>query len=151
LQFGVCLLQQAREIGAGTPAAEKLWKEAAELFGEALRLIGTPAEGDKRATRVRAQAEVRLVQVVHFAGDSEQLLTAVQRFRPNHAGTVEELILLSFSYHAYRQRGEADNARATRDRMRVLFDKLKEKPDAFPAKSGEYSRKYWDEVWFAEK
>jgi hypothetical protein len=35
--------------------------------------------------------------------------------------------------------------------MKELFDKFKDKPDAFTAKTGEYSCDYWEKVWFAEK
>src|SRR4029079_18246835 len=105
----------------------------------------------KHAAWLRTQAEVRLVQVFQQARKPTEVLALAEQLRPKYAGTVEELIILSFMYHTYRQNNQPEKALTTRQRMKELFDKLKDKPDAFPAKTGEFSREYWEKTWFAEK
>jgi uncharacterized protein (TIGR03067 family) len=152
LRLGICLLERSREV---QPAdATKLRVEAAKVFQEAVRRTREHEkadEPDERAARIRSQAEVRLLQLAHLQGEPELVLKAAEQLRPKHAGTVEELIILAFVYHAYQQRGGTANALATRDRMKELFGKLKDKPAAFSADSGEYSRAYWERMWFKDK
>ena len=59
---------------------------------------------------------------------------------------VEELIILSLVYHAFKQLNDNDQALGTRARMKDAFDKLPE--TAFTQPQGEYSRVYWQTVWF---
>jgi hypothetical protein len=77
------------------------------------------------------------------------LITTADPMRRESTGTVEELIILSFMYHAYKQLDKPEGMLTIRDQMRAAFDKLKDKPGAFWAKSGEYSREYWEKVWFS--
>ena len=52
-------------------------------------------------------------------------------------------------WHAYKQLDKPEAMLTVRDQMRDAFDKLKDQPGAFWAKTGEYSRAYWETVWFA--
>ena len=60
---------------------------------------------------------------------------------------MEELIIWSLVYHAFRQKGETGKMLQTRDQMKELFDRLPK--DKFRATEGEYSRAYWEKVWFS--
>jgi RNA polymerase sigma factor (sigma-70 family) len=152
LRYGICLVERAREMEP--PKAMKLWQDAGDNFMLVIQVVGEHEKAgrtDKHAAWVRTQAEIRLLQLAHLTGKPDMLLTAAEPLRPKYRGTVEELIILNFIYHAYKQKGESGKALQTRDQMKELFDKLKDKPDAFPAKTGEFSREYWEKVWFAEK
>lgn len=152
LLLGVCLLQRSREARAGS--GQELRVEAAKALQEAVRLVAEHEKAgkpDTRAARVRSHAEVRLLQLAHFEGQPALVLNLASQLRPRYAGTVDELVILSFVYHAHRQEGDTDKARDTRARMSELFDKLKDRPDALPAGTGEYSRDYWEKVWFTDK
>jgi uncharacterized protein (TIGR03067 family) len=149
LILGVCLVQQA--IKAGPDQAKKLWDEAEELYRKALTTALKAPADSKQAAWIHTQAQLRTLQLYHLGGQPNEVLTFAPTFLEKHQGTVEELIARSFMYHAYKQKGELDRALATRDQMKELFEKLKDKPDAFSAEKDEYSRKYWEQVWFAEK
>lgn len=68
--------------------------------------------------------------------------------RREFTGTADELIVLSLMYHAYKQLDKPEGTFAIHAQMREVFEKLKDKPGAFWAKDGEYSRNYWEKVWF---
>ena len=74
------------------------------------------------------------------------LLVEADKLRDRHRNSVEELIILSLIYHAFKQKGDIVRERQIRDQMKELFDRL---PAAsFTADKGEYSRAYWEKVWF---
>ena len=152
LRYGICLVERARTL---EPAkATKLRQDAGDNFIVVIQVVGEYEKAgrtDKRAAWVRTQAEIRIVQLYQQIGKPIDVLAAVEPLLPKYRGTVEELILMSCAYHAYKQKGQADKAGEVRYHMKELFERLKDKPGTFPAKSGEYSREYWEKTWFAEK
>ncbi len=147
LQLGICLLEQAR---AAKPAdAPKLLEEAWTAFGSAFKEAGRPPLQTERTTWLKTQASIRGMQVLHLQRQFDRLLTTATALLDKHRGTVEELILLSLVFHAHQQKQEADKARAVRENMKEVFDRLPR--GAFTAETGEYSRVYWEKSWFAEK
>ena len=96
---------------------------------------------------LRLQAALRVLQTYQQMRKPQDLLYEAAPLLDRHKGTVEELIVLSLVYHAFKQANEPGKALDTRDRMKDAFDKLP--PSAFPQPTGEYSRDYWQKVWFA--
>ena len=76
----------------------------------------------------------------------QDLLFEAAPLLDRYKNTVEELIVLSLVYHAFKQLNDTGKALDTRDRMKDAFDKLP--PSAFSQPTGEYSRDYWLKVWF---
>jgi RNA polymerase sigma factor (sigma-70 family) len=143
LLLAVCLIERAK--GNGPEDGASLLIRAQGSLSLAVKeldkeLDAGPRPETGRAAWVRTRCEIRNLQILHQQGKAKELLAAAEESRAKHAGTVEELALLSFVYHAYKQRGQTDDADLTRERMRGLFGKLKGKPDAFPEKTGEFSR-----------
>jgi hypothetical protein len=131
--------------------ARTLWSQAAGNFSLAIKELADEKQPDAaRAAWVRTQVGLRTLQLHQLAGKPDDLLAATTLFLQQHRGTVEELIALSLMYHALKQKNEAGKATETRDRMRELFEKLKDEPGAFAMKEGEYSREYWEKTWFAD-
>jgi RNA polymerase sigma factor (sigma-70 family) len=150
LFLGICLVQLATK--ADLDQAKKLHDEAAELYRKALAIVATAPPGSKTlAAWIRTQAEIRTLQLLHLTGKTNELLDKAAVLLERHPGTVDELIALSLMFHAFKQKGAHDRALVVRDQMKELFVNLKDKPGAFSAEEGEYSRKYWEQVWFAEK
>jgi hypothetical protein len=156
LLLGVCLVQRAAGGGPGAPAdaaaAVRLREEALGLFQQIV------ADADARYRRdggklsdqdewLRLQAGLRVLQAFHQLGKPNDVLAEAAVLLDRHRGKVEELVVLSLVYHAFKQKNEPGKALQTRDRMKELFDRLP--PAAFPASAGEYSRAYWEKVWFA--
>ncbi|MDB5308411.1 MAG: sigE 29 [Gemmataceae bacterium] len=141
LLLGVCLLQRADpRAGSAVQDPMKARQEALGLFKQL---------ADDRDGWLRTQARLRVLQTYHQLGQPQDVLTFGDKFRQEVAGTADELILLSLMYHAHKQQDNPEGALAIRGQMRDVFEKLKAKPNAFPEKTGEYSREYWEKVWFA--
>ncbi|AMV25969.1 ECF RNA polymerase sigma factor SigE [Gemmata sp. SH-PL17] len=150
LQLGICLTQRAAQSDASV--AITLRTEAADRFREAITEVETYQKDsgtDKRAVFVRTQAELRFLGVYQQAGKSDEVITAAGPMLERYKGTVEELVILRVTYHAHSKKGDATQAQKTRDRMKTAFEKLKDKPGAFPESVGEHSRAYWEKIWFA--
>ena len=50
-------------------------------------------------------------------------------------------------YHGYLQLNNDEGRLTVEAHMREVFGALKAKPGGFPARSGEYSREYWEREW----
>jgi RNA polymerase sigma factor (sigma-70 family) len=151
LLLAVCLIERAK--GFGEQGAATLRSQAQENLSLALKeldSVGTAGGAIARAAWVRTQCEIRNLQILQKQGKAAEVLAAVEPLWVKHRGTVEELILTSFAYHAYLQKGQQDKAAGVRHHMKELFDRLKDKPDGFPEKTGEFSRDYWEKTWFGE-
>lgn len=154
LLLGVCLLQRASAPPPNVPdaaTATRLREEALQLFKQIV------ADADARLKRegrlserdawLRLQAGLRVLQTYQQLHKPNDLLAEAAVLLERHRNSVEELIIWSLVYHAFKQKGETGRALQTRDQMKELFERLP--PSAFPAASGEYSRTYWEKVWFA--
>jgi RNA polymerase sigma factor (sigma-70 family) len=148
LLLGICVLERAR--AAKPDEAPKLVEEAWTFFGSAAAEAGRAVRPDERAAWIQTQAWLRGLQVLLHKQKPEHLFVPAAELLEKHRGTVEELILLSLVYHAHRQKGDPGKALDTQDKMKKVFDGLKDKAGAFPAESGEYSKGYWEKVWFAD-
>jgi hypothetical protein len=132
------------------PTIAKLRDEALKLFKQ------TVAESDVKLKRdgklndrdawLRLQAAMRVLQTYQQLQKPNDLLAEAAELRRQYSGTVEELIILSLMYHAFNQKGETGRKLETRDQMKELFDRLP--ASMFTAEKGEYSRTYWEQVWF---
>ncbi|MBX9622177.1 MAG: hypothetical protein K2X82_00015, partial [Gemmataceae bacterium] len=152
--LGTCLVQRSKPDA--NPRAADPGKALDEALGlvrqvvaavEARKAAGRPAYSDDW---LWAQASQRVLQAYLLMNRPRDVLVEGDKLRRQTAGTADELITLSHMWHAHRQLpGGEQGALSTRDHMRELFDKLKDKPGAFPAAAGEYSRGYWEKVWFA--
>jgi len=153
LLLGVSLLQRADpRAKPAAPDPAKARDEALKLFKE----LSAEIDARRKAGRVverdawlKTQASLRLLQTYQQMAKPYDVLTAADPLRRELSGTADELIVLSLMYHAYKQLDKPEGALTIRDQMRDVFAKLKDKPGAFWAKSGEYSREYWETVWFA--
>jgi tetratricopeptide (TPR) repeat protein len=153
LLLGVCLIQRASSPPPSGPDAAT----AARLLDEALKLFKQiVADADERHRRdgklgerdawLRLQAALRVLQTYQLMRKPNDLLAEADKLRDRHRGTVEELIILSLMYHAFKQKNEPGKELQVREQMKELFDRLPSA--AFTAQSGEYSRTYWEKVWF---
>jgi hypothetical protein len=61
--------------------------------------------------------------------------------------TVEELIINSLLYHAFREQKDDSKAFQIRDKMKEIFDSLP--ASAFNSSALEYTREYWEKTWFS--
>jgi hypothetical protein len=168
LLLGVCLLQRA----AGPPlpgldpksasvfAYEKR-NEALKLFQQIVRDVDKKrdqtAKLSDRDAWLRLQAGLRVLQTYQQLQQPDKLLGEAAVLLERHRGSVEELIIRSLIYHAFKQQGKTVEMLQTRDQMKDLFERLP--PTAFTAPTndkradygGEYSKGYWEKVWFADK
>jgi hypothetical protein len=154
LFLGICLLQRASVSGASAPDAGSVLKmrdEAVKLFKQVVTEIDAKQKKDgklaERDSWVRIQAGLRVLQTYQQMQKPNDLLAEASSLLERHRNTVDELIILSLVYHAFKQKNEVGRALQTRDQMKELFERLP--ASAFPAKVGEYSREYWAKVWFA--
>lgn len=149
LLLGVCLLQKAAAGGAA-PDVANMRTEALTAFKQIVADCDAAERRNgklnEREEMLRLQAALRVLQAYHQMMKPQELLSEAAPLLDRYKGTVEELIVFSLMYHAFKQSGKPDLALHTRDRMKEVFDKLP--PSAFPAKTGEYSRDYWPKVWF---
>jgi hypothetical protein len=161
--LGVCLLQLAAGLqpADGTPADAETARKQGRLRDEALKLFKDIVSDADRREKVspggrlperdewlRLHAGLRVVQSYQQLGSGEAVLAYAAPIIERHRGTVEELIVLSFVHNTQqRQLNKPEDAARTKDRMRELFNQLP--PSAFRATTDEYSRQYWEKVWFA--
>jgi tetratricopeptide (TPR) repeat protein len=157
LLLGICLLQRATPPKSGTPEPAKAaaWREEAlELFKhiikEAEAKKKAAGKGTERDDWLRLQASLRVLQAYQQMGKPYDVLTAAAPLLVEYRGTVDELIVRSLMYHAYKQLNQPENAIRMRDEMRAVFEKLKDQPGAFKVATGEYSREYWEKTWFSQ-
>ncbi|MCS6865092.1 MAG: hypothetical protein RMJ56_11990 [Gemmataceae bacterium] len=153
LLLGVALLQRASSPGVAEGDATKMRQEALGHFKQVVadcdaieRRTGRLSEAD---ARLRAQAAVRILQAyqkMQTIPSARDLLYEANFMLERYKGTVEELIILSLMYHAFKQLNDPGSALSIFDRMKDVFDHLP--PSAFTQKTGEYSREYWEKVWF---
>jgi hypothetical protein len=154
LLLGVCLLQRAAAPRVEAADATKMRNEALGLFKKnvtecdlAERRNGKLTD---RETWLRLQSALRVLQAhqqLRTEKSARDLLYDAGPLLERHRGTVEELIILSLMYHAFRQVNDNREALVIRERMKEVFDKLP--ASAFSQQPGEYSRDYWLTVWFA--
>ncbi|MFM8275270.1 MAG: tetratricopeptide repeat protein [Gemmata sp.] len=151
LLLGVCLLQKAAATATAAPDAAKMRAEALTTFKQIVVDCDAAEKRNGKLTDregwLRLQSALRVLQTHQQMKKPQELLYDAAPLLDRHKGTVEELIVLSLVYHAFKQLGDAGKANDTRERMRDAFDKLP--PSAFPQPTGEYSRDYWLKVWFA--
>jgi hypothetical protein len=153
LLLGVCLLQRA-DPRAKPPAANptKNREEALRQFKQVVSDVDARKTANRSVDRdpwLRTQASLRVLQSYLQLARPNDVLAEGDRLRWEMAGTADELIVLSVMYHAYKQLKKSESMLTIHGQMREVFDKLKDKPGAFWAKSGEYSREYWETIWFA--
>lgn len=153
LLLGVCLLQLAQVPQPAGPTAEKataLQNEALQLFKTIVSDVDLKQKRDGRITErdawLRLQAGLRILQTLQQMKNPNELLYESADLLQRHRDTVEELIIRSLMFHAFKQKGDIARALATRDQMKELFDRLP--ASAFIGTSGEYSREYWEQKWF---
>ena len=154
LFLGICILQRAAVSGSSAPDpanVTRMREEAIKLFKQVVTDADAKQKKDgklnDRDTWVRVQAGLRILQTYQQMQKPNDLLAEAPAMLDRHRGSVDELIILSLVYHAFKQKNESGRALQTRDQMKELFDRLP--PRAFPAAKGEYSREYWEKVWFA--
>ena len=134
---------------------DALHEEAAKAFHNAAqaagRLAGTATTSSEQgsARKVRSVAQLHYLKVLQAAGKWDKVISeadAIIRRRSGAFDTVDELVALSFAYHAFKHKNEPDRALQIRDRMKDLYGRLL--PEQFPAAEGELSRAYWEKTWF---
>jgi tetratricopeptide (TPR) repeat protein len=156
LLLGVCLLQRAAAPGTAADDAKKMRGEALALFKKNVadcdRAEARAGKLTEHEAWLRLQSGLRVLQAhqqLRTLDDARSLLTEAGKLLGRYRGTVEELIILSLMYHAFRQLTDNTGALEVREKMEDLFRKLP--PSAFTQPTGEYSRDYWQNVWFSEK
>jgi len=141
----------APATAADTAAADRIREEALTLFKQISTDVEAKLARDKsladRDHWLRLQAGLRVLQTYQQLRKPNDLLAEASPLLERHRGTVEELIIWSLVYHAFRQKGETGKALQTRDQMKELFDRLP--ADKFRGRDGEYSKAYWEKTWFA--
>ncbi len=152
LLLGVCLLQRA-DVRAKSPAPnpKKNREEALRLFKLVVVEVDARAKENHPIERdpwLRTQANLRVLQTYQQMARPFDVLKDGDTLRREFTGTADELIVLSLMYHAYKQLDKPEGTFAIHAQMREVFEKLKDKQGAFWAKDGEYSRIYWEKVWF---
>jgi hypothetical protein len=154
LLLGVCLLQIASVPPPTGPEPSK----ATALRDEALRLFRTiVADADTKQKEhklseheawVQKQAAIRILLCYLQTNNPNDLLRESADLVERCRGTVEELIIWSLVYHAFKQKGDSVRALETRDKMKELFDRLPASAFTADRGVGEYSRVYWEKTWF---
>jgi tetratricopeptide (TPR) repeat protein len=161
LYLGICALQQVASLPpADAVKANALLTEAFQLFRGIVAEVDSRLKKDARVSDeevwLRLQSEERILQCYYHMKSPNELLFEALNLRERCRGTVDELIVMSFMYHAFKLK-QAQNPRgndeqqalAMRDQMRDVFDKLPE--TAFKAAPGEYSRAYWQAVLYPQE
>ena len=148
LLLGTALLQRINpQTKTPAPDAEKTGEEALGLFKQVLADVEARKVSNRPAATdpwLRTQANLRVLLAYVLLAKPYDVLTAADPLRREHADTVEELIVLSMMYHGYRLLNQDNGRLAVEARMREVFERLKDRPGAFPARSGEYSREFWE-------
>jgi hypothetical protein len=154
LLLGVCLLQRAAAPNLQVATATELRGEALVCF---TKIVDDCDQAERRNGKLtdreawlRLQAALRVLQTYQQMKMPDELLKFAGPLLDRHKNTVEELIILSLVFHAYKQSNlpnRTQRALETRAQMRETFERLP--PSAFPQQDkGEYSREYWQKVWF---
>lgn len=150
LLLGVCLLQRAAAPNLTAADATRMRTESLAGFRQivadcdaAERRRGKLTE---REAWLRLQASLRVLQMHQQMKKPVELLSDAAPLLDRHKNSVEELIILSLVYHAFKQLNDPGKALDTRARMKETFDRLP--PSAFSQQPGEYSRDYWLKAWF---
>jgi tetratricopeptide (TPR) repeat protein len=150
LLLGVCLLQRAAAPSLTAGDATRMRTEALANFK---RIVADCDAAERRRGKLtereawlRLQASLRVLQTHQVMRKPVELLSDAAPLLDRHKNSVEELIILSLVYHAFRQLNDPGKALDTRERMKETFDRLP--PSAFPQDKGDYSRDYWQKVWF---
>jgi tetratricopeptide (TPR) repeat protein len=152
LLLGICLLQRAAATTTPPTDAAKMRAEALTYFKKIVSDCDVIEQrpGGKLTEReawLRLQAALRVLQTHQQMKKPLELLADAAPLLDRHKNTVDELIILSLVFHAFRQMNDPGKALDTRARMKEAFDRLP--PSAFTAPEGEYSREYWQKMWFA--
>jgi len=152
LLLGVCLVQRADpRAKPPAPSPVKNREEALKLFKEVSAEVDARAKENKAVERdpwLRTQANLRVLQTYQQMARPYDVLKDGDLLRREFAGTADELIVLSLMYHAYKQLDKPEGSFGIHGQMKDVFGKIKDKPGVFYAKSGEYSKEYWEKVWF---
>ncbi len=141
LYLASCLLLMARgDHQGGRPPADADAKlaEARKVF-EALSESQDPF--------LSTQADIRLANTMLLLRKYDEMPSLCEKLAKRYEGKLEELIIRSMLYTAYRFADRTESAAAVRVQMTDLFQKL---PDSqFPGGDREeYTREYWQRVWF---
>lgn len=153
LLLGVALLQRAdprAKTQAANPAKNR--DEALVNFKQVMTDVEARAKDGKAADRdpwLKVQANLRVLQTYQQQSKPYDVLKDGDVFRREVAGTADELIVLSLMYHAYKQLDKPEGMFTIHGQMKDAFEKMKDKPNVFHKPTGEYSREYWEKVWFA--
>ncbi|MBN9119138.1 MAG: hypothetical protein J0I06_08255, partial [Planctomycetes bacterium] len=139
LLLGVCLLQRAAAPNVQPADVTRMRNEAVTTFKQLVAECDAAERRNGKLTEreawLRLQAALRVLQTYQQMRTPRDLLFEAAPLLERHRGTVEELIILSLVYHAFKQLGDPGKALDTRDRMKEVFDKLP--PSAFTADKGE--------------
>ena len=141
LYLASCLLLMARgDHQGGRPPADADAKltEARKIF-EAL--------SESPDAFLSTQADIRLANTMLLLRKYDEMPALCEKLAKRYEGKLEELIIRSMLYTAYRFADRTESAAAVRVQMTELFQKL---PDGeFPGGDREeYTREYWQRVWF---
>jgi tetratricopeptide (TPR) repeat protein len=150
LFLGMALLQRA----AGRPAPPDAPKLRADALAAFRQVVKEADEFERKNGKLnepqawlRLQAGLRVLQAHQQMGQPREVLFDAAPLLDRYKDSVDELIVLSLVYHAFKQMNDAGRATDTFERMKELFNRLP--PTAFPKKTGEYSRDFWQKTWFA--
>ena len=89
-----------------------------------------------------------MVQCYLYMGKPGEVIIHADPLIQRHRGTIEELIVLSFVWHAQQDLlRKPEDAAVTKERMRQVFNQLP--PTAFRPTSDDYSREFWEKRWFS--
>jgi len=133
--------------------APKFRADALKLFQETVEDVERREKVGPVSDRDRwlwTQAALRVCQTLLELGEYDRVLSAAAPVVQRCRGTVEELIVLSVMFHAQKRKNRIELALQIRDRMKDVFEELKQKPGSFKAPNGEYSQSYWETVWFSD-
>ena len=93
---------------------------------------------------LRTQADVRLANTTLLLKKYDDMPELCEKLATRYTGKVEELIVLSMLYSAYRAVDRAEPAARVLIRMEKVFNALTD----FPGGTEEYTREYWQKQWF---
>ena len=109
-------------------AALKMRSEALTLFQQVVvdadKKLGREGKLGERDSWLRLQAGLRVLQTYQQLQQPKELLIEAAILLDHHRDTIEELIIRSLIYHAFKQQGKTVEALQTRDQMKELFDRL---------------------------
>ncbi len=141
LYLASCLLLMARgDHQGGRPPAD-----ADAKLAEARKIFEALSESPDAF--LSTQADIRLANTMLLLRKYDEMPALCEKLAKRYEGKLEELIIRSMLYTAYRFADRAESAAAVRVQMTDLFQKL---PDGeFPGGDREeYTREYWQRVWF---